>query len=160
MLKPGEAILLDRNCHKSVHYGILISGAEPVYLMPSVNPRYGIFGPVPKARILGTLDRALAAGKKVKAVILTNCTYDGLVYDIADIVREAHRRGVKVIDYPGCAFIDFKEPADSTADAVCSQAHRAMLDAVLAQATRGDVVLLASLRHGVPFREPPGSRGR
>ena len=41
--------------------------------------------------------RALAAGKKLKALILTNCTYDGLIYDIKDIVDEAHRRGIKVI---------------------------------------------------------------
>lgn len=97
LLKPGEAILLDRNCHKSVHYGVVISGAEPLYLMPSVNHAYGIFGPVPKQRIYEGMDRALAAGKKLKAVILTNCTYDGLIYDIREIVAEAHKRGIKVI---------------------------------------------------------------
>lgn len=97
LLKPGDAILLDRNCHKSVHYGVIAAGAEPVYLLPSVNARYGIFGPVPKHRILETMDAALAAGKRLKALILTNCTYDGLIYDIADIVAAAHRRKVKVI---------------------------------------------------------------
>ncbi len=97
LLKPGEAILLDRNCHKSVHYGVVISGAEPIYLKPSVNNRYGIFGPVPKASIVRAMDKAQAAGKKVKALILTNCTYDGLIYDIKDIVEEAHKRSIKVI---------------------------------------------------------------
>lgn len=97
LLKPGDAVLLDRNCHKSVHYGVIIAGAEPVYLLPSVNHTYGIFGPVPRRRILETMDRALAAGRRLKAMVLTNCTYDGLTYDIADIVREAHARGVKVI---------------------------------------------------------------
>ncbi len=97
LIKPGESVILDRNCHKSVHYGIIISGAEPVYLMPSVNNKYGIFGPVPKKRIIETMDRAIAAGKKVKVLLLTNCTYDGLIYDIADIVKEAHKRRIKVI---------------------------------------------------------------
>lgn len=97
LLKPGDAILLDRNCHKSVHYGVVITGAEPIYLMPSVNNTYGIFGPVPKKRIFGAMDAALAMGKKLKVLILTNCTYDGLIYDITDIVEEAHQRGVKVI---------------------------------------------------------------
>ncbi|MDD8025105.1 MAG: aminotransferase class I/II-fold pyridoxal phosphate-dependent enzyme [Acidobacteriota bacterium] len=97
LLKPGEAILLDRNCHKSVHYGVVISGAEPIYLKPSVNNRFGIFGPVPKASIIKAMDQARTAGKKVKALILTNCTYDGLIYDIKDIVEEAHRRSIKVI---------------------------------------------------------------
>ncbi|HNW35510.1 MAG TPA: aminotransferase class I/II-fold pyridoxal phosphate-dependent enzyme, partial [Candidatus Ozemobacteraceae bacterium] len=97
LLKPGDAILLDRNCHKSVHYGVILAGAEPIYLMPSVNNTYGIFGPVPKKRIFETMDRAIAAKKKVKALILTNCTYDGLTYDIPHIVEEAHKRGIKVV---------------------------------------------------------------
>ncbi|HEY9072129.1 MAG TPA: aminotransferase class I/II-fold pyridoxal phosphate-dependent enzyme [Candidatus Ozemobacteraceae bacterium] len=97
LLKPGDAILLDRNCHKSVHYGVVLAGAEPIYLMPSVNNTYGIFGPVPKKRIFAAMDKALAAQKRVKALILTNCTYDGLTYDITHIVEEAHRRGIKVI---------------------------------------------------------------
>jgi len=33
----------------------------------------------------------------VKVRFLTNCTYDGLIYDIADIVKEAHKRKIKVI---------------------------------------------------------------
>jgi arginine/lysine/ornithine decarboxylase len=64
--------------------------------MPSIN-NYGIFGPVPKKRIYETMDKAIKAGKKLKALILTNCTYDGLIYDIEDIVREAHKRNIKVI---------------------------------------------------------------
>lgn len=97
LLKPGDAILLDRNCHKSVHYGVIIAGAEPLYLMPSVNNKYGIFGPIPKKRIIEAMDDALAKNKRLKAIILTNCTYDGLIYDIEDIVKEAHKRDIKVI---------------------------------------------------------------
>ncbi|MFO8086366.1 MAG: aminotransferase class I/II-fold pyridoxal phosphate-dependent enzyme [Bacteroidales bacterium] len=97
LLKPGDAILLDRNCHKSVHYGVIIAGAEPLYLMPSVNNQYGIFGPIPKERIIQSMDDAIAQGKKLKAIMLTNCTYDGLMYDIESIVEEAHKRNIKVI---------------------------------------------------------------
>jgi arginine/lysine/ornithine decarboxylase len=52
---------------------------------------------VAKADLIRTMDRALAAGKKIKALIVTNCTYDGLIYDIRSVVEEAHRRGIKVI---------------------------------------------------------------
>jgi arginine decarboxylase len=97
LLKPGDAILLDRNCHKSVHYGVIIAGAEPLYLMPSVNNKYGIFGPIPKKKIIQAMDDAIAQKKKLKAIIITNCTYDGLIYDIEDIVTEAHKRNIKVI---------------------------------------------------------------
>ena len=97
LLKPGDAILLDRNCHKSVHYGVIVAGAEPIYLMPSINNKYGIFGPVPKRRIIRMMDAALAEGKRLKVLILTNCTYDGLIYDLKELVDEAHARGIKVI---------------------------------------------------------------
>src|SRR5262247_4315463 len=48
LLAPGEQLLLDRNCHKSVHHGVVLSGAHPIYLDSSLNKRYGIFGPIPK----------------------------------------------------------------------------------------------------------------
>jgi len=97
IIKPGDAILLDRNCHKSVHYSVIAAGAEPIYMLPSVNNKYGIFGPIPKKRIIERMDTAIAKGKKVKAIIVTNCTYDGLIYDIQSIVEEAHKRNIKVV---------------------------------------------------------------
>ena len=52
LIAPGEKMLLDRNCHKSVHHGVVLSGAQPVYLDSSVNRKYGVFGPVPTRTIL------------------------------------------------------------------------------------------------------------
>ncbi len=97
LLKPGDAILLDRNCHKSVHYGIIISGAEPIYLMPSVNQKYGLFGPISKKNIVEGMDKAISAGKNLKVIIITSCTYDGLIYDVPFVVEEAHKRNIKVL---------------------------------------------------------------
>lgn len=97
LLKPGDAIILDRNSHQSVHYGIILAGAEPVYLMPAINQKYGIFGLVPKKTIIETMDNALKENKRLKVLFLTNCSYDGLRYDIEDIVKEAHKRDIKVI---------------------------------------------------------------
>ena len=48
LLAPGDKLLLDRNCHKSVHHGVILSGALPVYLDSSINKQFGIFGPVPR----------------------------------------------------------------------------------------------------------------
>jgi arginine decarboxylase len=93
LLAPGDKLLLDRNCHKSVHHGVILSGARPVYLDSSVNRHYGIFGPVPKA----TLRRAIEQHPDAKVMILTSCTYDGLRYDLKPIVEMAHAAGIKVI---------------------------------------------------------------
>jgi arginine decarboxylase len=93
LLAPGDKLLLDRNCHKSVHHGVILSGARPVYLDSSVNRKYGLFGPVPRATVLA----AIEAHPDATALILTSCTYDGLRYDLAPIVEAAHAKGIKVI---------------------------------------------------------------
>ncbi|BAK77400.1 arginine decarboxylase [Pseudogulbenkiania sp. NH8B] len=93
LLTPGATLLLDRNCHKSVHHGVILSGARPVYLDSSINPKYGIFGPVSKA----TLFAAIQTHPEARVLILTSCTYDGLRYDLEPIVEAAHARGIKVV---------------------------------------------------------------
>jgi arginine decarboxylase len=93
LLAPGEKLLLDRNCHKSVHHGVVLSGANPVYLDSALNRKYGIYGPVPKKLLLN----AIRKNPEAQALILTSCTYDGLRYDLAPIVEAAHKRGIKVI---------------------------------------------------------------
>ena len=93
ILAPGEKLLLDRNCHKSVHHGVVLSGAHPVYLNSSVNRKYGIYGPVPQK----TLFQAIEAHPDAEALILTSCTYDGLRYDLKPIIDRAHQHGIRVI---------------------------------------------------------------
>ena len=93
LLAPGEKLLLDRNCHKSVHHGVVLSGAQPIYLDSSVNAKYSLYGPVPKKTILS----AIRKHPDAQALILTSCTYDGLRYDLAPIVEAAHKTGIKVI---------------------------------------------------------------
>jgi arginine decarboxylase len=93
LLAPGEKLLLDRNCHKSVHYGVVLSGALPVYLDSALNRKYGLYGPVPKK----TIFEAIEGHPDAEALILTSCTYDGLRYDLAPIIEAAHAKGIKVI---------------------------------------------------------------
>src|SRR5581483_11014236 len=93
LIAPGEKLLLDRNCHKSVHHGVVLSGAHPIYLDSSVNAKYSLYGPVPKKTILA----AVRKHPDAQALILTSCTYDGLRYDLEPIVEAAHAKGIKVI---------------------------------------------------------------
>ena len=93
LIAPGEKLLLDRNCHKSVHYGVVLSGAHPVYLDSSVNRKFGLFGPVPKRTIL----KAIEEHSDAQALVLTSCTYDGLRYDLIPVIEAAHAKGIKVV---------------------------------------------------------------
>ena len=93
LLTPGAKLLLDRNCHKSVHHGVILSGARPIYLDSSVNQQFGIFGPVPRTTLLRAIERHADA----RVLILTSCTYDGLRYDLRPIIDAAHKVGIKVV---------------------------------------------------------------
>src|SRR2546422_488948 len=93
LLAPGEKLLLDRNCHKSVHHGVVLSGEHPVSLDSALNRKYGLYGPVPKKILLSSIKKHPDA----QALILTSCTYDGLRYDLAPIIDAAHAKGIKVI---------------------------------------------------------------
>ncbi|HET6756253.1 MAG TPA: ornithine decarboxylase [Burkholderiales bacterium] len=93
LLAPGEKLLLDRNCHKSVHHGVVLSGGHPIYLDSAVNKKYSLYGPVPKRTIFAALEEHSDA----EAIILTSCTYDGLRYDLPPIIEAAHAQGIKVI---------------------------------------------------------------
>jgi arginine decarboxylase len=93
LIAPGEKLILDRNCHKSVHHGVVLSGAHPIYIDAALNRKYGLYGPVPKKTLLQQIKKHPDA----QALILTSCTYDGLRYDLAPIVEAAHRQGIKVI---------------------------------------------------------------
>ncbi|AWT47177.1 MULTISPECIES: Orn/Lys/Arg decarboxylase N-terminal domain-containing protein [Streptomyces] len=90
-----EIALVDRNCHKSVLHGLVISGARPVYLVPTRNG-YGLAGPLPPARTDGDAVRARIAGHPLAAgaltpeaqyAVVTNSTYDGLCYDTVQVAR-------------------------------------------------------------------------
>ncbi|MEV6332051.1 Orn/Lys/Arg decarboxylase N-terminal domain-containing protein [Streptomyces sp. NPDC051909] len=90
-----EIALVDRNCHKSVLHGLVISGARPVYLVPTRNG-YGLAGPLPPARTAADAVAALIAEHPLAAealspqaqyAVLTNSTYDGLCYDTVQAAR-------------------------------------------------------------------------
>ncbi len=93
LLRQGDRVVVDRNCHKSVHHAMIMSGALPVYLESSVNQKYGVYGPVPKASIF----RAIEENPSARLLVLTSCTYDGLRYDLKPIIDFAHQHGVYVL---------------------------------------------------------------
>src|SRR6516225_3870041 len=51
LTRPGDIVLIDRNCHKSHHYGLVLAGASPVYLDAYPLPDYAIYGAVPLSAI-------------------------------------------------------------------------------------------------------------
>jgi arginine decarboxylase len=90
LLAPGDIAIVDRNCHKSHHYGMVLAGAQPLYVEAFPMTEYSMYGAVP----LGTIKQALlnlkADGRlhRAKMVDLTNCTFDGHIYNTRRVMEE------------------------------------------------------------------------
>lgn len=89
----GDYALCDRNAHKSIEQALTLTGVIPTYLLPTRN-HLGIIGPIhperltPKAVTASIAANPLATDKAQKAVhaIITNSTYDGLIYLVTRVV--------------------------------------------------------------------------
>ena len=92
---PGDIVIVDRNCHKSILHAIMMTGAIPVFLMPTRN-NFGIIGPIPKAEFSWeSIQKKIAAhpfASKVKGkprvLTITQSTYDGILYNVEAIKDE------------------------------------------------------------------------
>ena len=93
LTKKGQRILTNRNCHRSVLTGMIISGAEPLWLIPKKFDDWGIWGNVTPESV----EEMLLAHDDVSMVWITNPTYEGVVSDIKSISAVCKRYGVPLI---------------------------------------------------------------
>src|SRR6195952_719297 len=92
---PGDIVVVDRNCHKSILHSIIMTGAIPVFLMPTRN-HLGIIGPIPleefkleniRKKIEANPFAREAVNKKPRILTITQSTYDGVLYNV-ETLRE------------------------------------------------------------------------
>ncbi len=90
---PGDIVVVDRNCHKSILHSIIMTGAVPVFLTPTRN-HYGIIGPIPleefsmeniRKKIEANPFAAESRGRKPRILTITQSTYDGVLYNVEAI---------------------------------------------------------------------------
>ena len=91
---PGDVVIVHRNCHVSILHAITMTGAVPVFLMPTRN-HFGIIGPIPLEEFRWeNIEKKIQAhpfAREVKAqprvLTLTQSTYDGILYNV-DTLKE------------------------------------------------------------------------
>jgi len=118
MVAPGDIVVVDRNCHKSNLHAIMMTGAIPVFLMPTRN-HYGIIGPIPKAEFdMANIQKKIDANpfitdktKKPRILTITQSTYDGVVYNV-EMLKEMLDGKIDTLHFdeawlPHAAFHDF-----------------------------------------------------
>jgi lysine decarboxylase len=88
---PGDRVAVSRNLHKSLFAGLILAGLEPVWLHPEIDPDSGLSVGLSVA----TVQRALE--QDVRALMLVEPSYVGVISDLDAIVARAHASGVPVI---------------------------------------------------------------
>lgn len=89
----GDKVLIARNAHKSVINALVLSGAIPVW----INTEWLEDWDVPGESSPEQVKEYLNADPDIKAVWLTNPTYEGIITDIASIVKICREKEVLLI---------------------------------------------------------------
>ena len=127
-LNKDDAVIVQRNSHKSIMNGLRLAKVKPVFLPPLIDRGTGIPIGVPYETILKSLNEY----PDVKAIILTYPNYYGMGTELLSIIKEAHKRDVLVLvdEAHGAHFAagsPFPQSAISLgADIVVHSAHKTL----------------------------------
>jgi arginine decarboxylase len=116
---PGDIVVVDRNCHKSILHAITMTGAVPVFLTPTRN-HLGIIGPIPldefrpeniQKKIEANPFARAAKRKKPRILTITQSTYDGVLYNV-EMLKQTLNSSIETLHFdeawlPHAAFHDF-----------------------------------------------------
>ncbi|WP_126424655.1 aminotransferase class I/II-fold pyridoxal phosphate-dependent enzyme [Brevibacillus marinus] len=91
--RPGEKIVIQRNCHKSVYHGVILARANPVFVVPAVDPATGVAAGLRQEDV----ERTLKEHPDAKAVFLTNPTYYGMGIDLRQMADVVHRFDIPLL---------------------------------------------------------------
>jgi len=109
---PGDVVLIDRNCHRSVLSAAAICGITPVYITPSASALAGVPGTLSATQVA----EGLAAHPEARGVLVTSPNYYGATADLRAIAQEAHRCGaVLLVDEAHGAHFPFSKAFPATA---------------------------------------------
>ena len=124
--KAGQKVIINRNCHRSALTGLMISGAEPIWICPNRIEDWSIWGNIDAQ----TIEKHLSENEDVGLVWITNPTYEGVVSDIKSISKVCKKYGVPLVvdEAHGCLW-NFNKYLPETAlklgaDAVIHSLHK------------------------------------
>ena len=101
-----DVAAIDRNCHKSLQHALTMANVIPIYFKPSRNA-YGIIGGIAKSEFSQKalrqkiMDNPLIDNKDVvpRLAVITNSTYDGLIYNVDNIKQDLLAAGINYIHF-------------------------------------------------------------
>lgn len=126
--RPGQRLIVGRDCHSSVINGMLLAGVQPHYILPEYSSEFGINTGITASAAKKALDDAPDA----VGVLLTRPNYYGVCSDVSGIAKLVHARGkLLVVDEAHGSHLSFNKrlPAsalESGADICVQSAHKTL----------------------------------
>ena len=90
---PGEQVIVPRNAHKSLLAGLILSGAVPVFVEPTLDETWQVAVNVPLSRYVV----ALEAHPGARALLVTLPSYNGFCADVPGLAALAHAAGLPLV---------------------------------------------------------------
>lgn len=121
-------IIVARNCHVSVYNALIMAQLEPVYVIPEVEEKTGIY----RGLTLEQIRKCIEANADVQAVIITSPTYEGIVSEVREIAGFLHEKGIPlIVDEAHGAHFKFSEEfpesaVEAGADLVINSIHKTL----------------------------------
>jgi len=91
--RPGDRVLIARNCHKSVYHAIELFGLCPVYLEPPLLAEAGICGSISPQAVA----EAVAQTPDIRLAVVTSPTYEGVISDISAVADILHEKLIPLL---------------------------------------------------------------
>ena len=96
MTRPGDSVLIARNCHRSVYNAVELFGLKPHYIMPTVAcdewKDQNFYGEVEADEV----ERMLKKFPETTLVVITSPTYEGMCSDTETIADICHAHGARL----------------------------------------------------------------
>jgi arginine decarboxylase len=164
LAKPGDKVIVGRTIHKSVFFGLVLAGLEPVWIRPDIDAQTGLTAGMPVQRVA----EALRAHPDAKAVLLVEPSYVGGVSDVAAHAELAHSHGIPLaVDAAWGAHLGFHpdlppHAMECGADIMVTSIHKQVTgftqsSMVLAQGERIDLERLEAAFEGLHTTSPSGA---
>lgn len=90
---PGDQVLVPRNSHKSIWGGLILSGAQPVYIQPEYDEKRDLVTHVSPQEV----ERAVGENPNMAGMVITNPDYYGLCPHLLQIGKILNKNGMKML---------------------------------------------------------------
>lgn len=125
-MHEGEEIIIPRNAHQSTYSGLILSGALPIYVSPTLHKKSGLYPVIGERAIVDAFQKH----SNIKAVHMTSPTHCGFASATNRIQEITNRKNITLVvdEAHGSHFIfhpDLPESATSiNADLVIQSTHK------------------------------------